>query len=298
MESLGLSKALISSTNVQTLRSQLALIHVCLTLTTAAVARGELRRSVRLFGGVGGGVPVFGFRIGGGVPARYRVECVSSSAASFISGGEGIGGVKGFSGGGCGGGDGEVKRSLVGVGVDAFSSDVIILDINLNFVLAYFMCLMVEAVLGSDDGGMLGGGDDDRREGRSLNNNSFLGEYECSSLALDREERRDKKKRLDHLKQDQIMLVIKRFSERKKVFRERKKTGKIRAKRPLSFGATRDRSYGIIATKQGGGIHGEVRGEGLVASIACEGDDKELVVMGKVGGVLLVGGKGGEGGRL
>ncbi|GKA64073.1 hypothetical protein Tco_0763679 [Tanacetum coccineum] len=61
-------------------------------------------------------------------------------------------------------------------------------------------------------------------------NNSFLGEYECSSFALDREERRDEKKRLDHLKQDQIMLVIKRFSERKKVFRERKKTGKIRAK--------------------------------------------------------------------
>ncbi|GKE85629.1 hypothetical protein Tco_1559371, partial [Tanacetum coccineum] len=68
-------------------------------------------------------------------------------------------------------------------------------------------------------------------EERSLNNNSFLGEYECSSLALDREERRDEKKRLDHLKQDQTMLVIKRFSERKKVFRERKKTGKIRAKR-------------------------------------------------------------------
>ncbi|GKB58824.1 RNA polymerase I-specific transcription initiation factor RRN3-like protein isoform X1, partial [Tanacetum coccineum] len=69
-----------------------------------------------------------------------------------------------------------------------------------------------------------------RREERSLNNNSFLGEYECSSLALDREERRDEKKRLDHLKQDQTMLVIKRFSERKKVFRERKKTGKIHAK--------------------------------------------------------------------
>ncbi|GJT79974.1 hypothetical protein Tco_1054316 [Tanacetum coccineum] len=36
-------------------------------------------------------------------------------------------------------------------------------------------------------------------------NNSFLGEYECSSLALDREEKRDEKKRLDHLKQDQTM---------------------------------------------------------------------------------------------
>ncbi|GJW13039.1 hypothetical protein Tco_0017172 [Tanacetum coccineum] len=69
------------------------------------------------------------------------------------------------------------------------------------------------------------------REERSLNNNSFLGEYECSSLTLDREDMRDEKKKLDHLKQDQTMLVIKRFSERKKIFRERKKTGKIRAKR-------------------------------------------------------------------
>ncbi|GKB61396.1 hypothetical protein Tco_0917582 [Tanacetum coccineum] len=42
---------------------------------------------------------------------------------------------------------------------------------------------------------------------------------------------RDEKKRLDHLKQDQEMLVIKVFSERKKVFRERKKCEKIRAKR-------------------------------------------------------------------
>ncbi|GJV10960.1 hypothetical protein Tco_1352501 [Tanacetum coccineum] len=49
-------------------------------------------------------------------------------------------------------------------------------------------------------------------------NNSFLGEYGCSSLALDRDERRDEKKRLDHLKQDQTMLVIKRFRERKKVY--------------------------------------------------------------------------------
>ncbi|GJT10157.1 retrovirus-related pol polyprotein from transposon TNT 1-94 [Tanacetum coccineum] len=79
-----------------------------------------------------------------------------------------------------------------------------------------------------------------RREERSLNNNSFLGEYECSSLALDRDERRDEKKRLDHLKQDQTMLVIKRFSERKKVFRERKKTGKIRAKRRDDFGVEVD----------------------------------------------------------
>ncbi|GJV64900.1 ribonuclease H-like domain-containing protein [Tanacetum coccineum] len=42
---------------------------------------------------------------------------------------------------------------------------------------------------------------------------------------------KDEKKRLDHLKQDQEMLVIKIFSERKKVFRERKKCEKIRAKR-------------------------------------------------------------------
>ncbi|GJX42632.1 hypothetical protein Tco_0257622 [Tanacetum coccineum] len=58
-----------------------------------------------------------------------------------------------------------------------------------------------------------------------------MSEYECSFLALAGEERRDEKKILDHLKQDQTMLVIKRFSKRKKIFRERKKTGKIRAKR-------------------------------------------------------------------
>ncbi|GJZ02331.1 hypothetical protein Tco_0520292 [Tanacetum coccineum] len=80
-------------------------------------------------------------------------------------------------------------------------------------------------------------------------NNSFLGEYEYSSFALDREEKRDEKKRFDHLKQDQTMIA-----------------GKIR---------------------------GEVGGEGLVASIACEGDDKELVVMGEIGG-----GDGSEEGRL
>ncbi|GKB49026.1 ribonuclease H-like domain, reverse transcriptase, RNA-dependent DNA polymerase [Tanacetum coccineum] len=45
------------------------------------------------------------------------------------------------------------------------------------------------------------------------------------------EQGRDEKKRLNHLKQDQEMLVIKIFSERKKVFRERKKCEKIRAKR-------------------------------------------------------------------
>ncbi|GJY95135.1 hypothetical protein Tco_0511496 [Tanacetum coccineum] len=36
------------------------------------------------------------------------------------------------------------------------------------------------------------------------------------------------------------MLVIKRFSERKKVFRERKKTGKIRSKRRDDFGVEVD----------------------------------------------------------
>ncbi|GJT59076.1 hypothetical protein Tco_1002609 [Tanacetum coccineum] len=106
-----------------------------------------------------------------------------------------------------------------------------------------------------------------RREERSLNNNLFLGEYECSSLALDRDERRDEKKRLDHLKQDQTMLVIKRFSERKNVFRERKKTGKIHAKR--------------FYVKFCGG----------------EEDEKELVEMGEVGEGPFGKGEGGERGR-
>ncbi|GJZ83482.1 hypothetical protein Tco_0648655, partial [Tanacetum coccineum] len=73
-----------------------------------------------------------------------------------------------------------------------------------------------------------------KKKEKSLDyNNSFLGEYECFSLALDKEEWRDEKKRFDHLKQDQTMLVIKRFSERKNVFRERKKTRKIRIERML-----------------------------------------------------------------
>ncbi|GJZ78064.1 hypothetical protein Tco_0642736 [Tanacetum coccineum] len=50
-----------------------------------------------------------------------------------------------------------------------------------------------------------------RREERSLNNNLFLGEYECSSLALDRDERRDEKKRLYDLKQDQTIIYRQDF---------------------------------------------------------------------------------------
>nr|GEW87631.1 ribonuclease H-like domain-containing protein [Tanacetum cinerariifolium] len=42
-------------------------------------------------------------------------------------------------------------------------------------------------------------------------NNSFLGEYECSSLALEREERRDEKKRLNHLKQDQTIYKVNKY---------------------------------------------------------------------------------------
>ncbi|GKC58426.1 hypothetical protein Tco_1086024 [Tanacetum coccineum] len=83
-------------------------------------------------------------------------------------------------------------------------------------------------------------------------NNSFLDEYECSSLALDREERRDEKKRFDHLKQDQTILVIKRFSEKKKIFRERKKTGKIRAKREgLSCGGKVTAMGGKVTARGG-----------------------------------------------
>nr|GEU82663.1 hypothetical protein [Tanacetum cinerariifolium] len=55
-----------------------------------------------------------------------------------------------------------------------------------------------------------------RKEKRSLNNNSFLGEYEYSSLALERE-RRDEKKRLDYLKQDlrmDCMMLVKEIVNR------------------------------------------------------------------------------------
>ncbi|GJW58311.1 hypothetical protein Tco_0105042 [Tanacetum coccineum] len=123
-----------------------------------------------------------------------------------------------------------------------------------------------------------------RREERSLNNNSFLGEYECSFLALDRDERRDEKKRLDHLKQDQTMLVIKRFSERNKVFRERKKTGKICAKRFLSNNdKTSNESLLDLKKVEGYMVRGEE-------------DEKELVEMGEVGEGPFGEGEGGEGG--
>nr|GEV98338.1 zinc finger, CCHC-type [Tanacetum cinerariifolium] len=54
-----------------------------------------------------------------------------------------------------------------------------------------------------------------RNEKRSLINTLFLDEHECSSLALEKEGK-DNRGRLDHLKQDQEMLVIKIFSEKKK----------------------------------------------------------------------------------
>ncbi|GJS07305.1 putative reverse transcriptase domain-containing protein [Tanacetum coccineum] len=57
------------------------------------------------------------------------------------------------------------------------------------------------------------------------NNNLFLGEYECSSLAVDREERKDEKKRLDHLKQDQTIFGRGRCYGNKGTRRSRKKRG-------------------------------------------------------------------------
>ncbi|GJW08961.1 hypothetical protein Tco_1571384 [Tanacetum coccineum] len=71
------------------------------------------------------------------------------------------------------------------------------------------------------------------------------------------------------------MLVIKIFSERKKVFRERKKCKKIRAKR--SDFQQEMKQYLLAENPtvtgggpgEGGGIYGEVGGEGFVASIAC-----------------------------
>ncbi|GJU02357.1 hypothetical protein Tco_1112695 [Tanacetum coccineum] len=98
-----------------------------------------------------------------------------------------------------------------------------------------------------------------RKKEKSLDyNNSFSSEYEYSSLALDREERRDEKKRLDHLKQDQTM-------------------------------APRYRSYEIIATKHGFGSNEEevvpkVDDVTLVDGVfdgAFGGDGEEDVVMGE-----------------
>ncbi|GJQ91130.1 hypothetical protein Tco_0002269 [Tanacetum coccineum] len=73
------------------------------------------------------------------------------------------------------------------------------------------------------------------------------------------------------------MLVIKRFSERKKVYRERKKTGKIRAKRRDDFGVKVDvRVLGEVVPK--------VDDVSLVDEVfdgAFGGEGEEDVVMGE-----------------
>lgn len=65
-------------------------------------------------------------------PVRSRLQCVSSSAASFASGGGGVGGIGGGGSGG-GGGDGALEEKASSV-VDVFesSSDVIILDVGVS----------------------------------------------------------------------------------------------------------------------------------------------------------------------
>ncbi|GJW34562.1 hypothetical protein Tco_0054594 [Tanacetum coccineum] len=67
-----------------------------------------------------------------------------------------------------------------------------------------------------------------------------------------------------------------------------------------SFGAPRDRSYEIIATKQSKKYKCKNISptSSNIAIHASKGNDKEFVVMGEGGGVVLGGGDGGEGGRL
>ncbi|GJS60379.1 hypothetical protein Tco_0655163 [Tanacetum coccineum] len=62
------------------------------------------------------------------------------------------------------------------------------------------------------------------------------------------------------------MLVIKRFSERKKVFRERKKTGKIRAK------SEEDEKELVEMGEVGGGPFGEGEGGTTVAGVDRDGN--------------------------
>nr|GEU78961.1 hypothetical protein [Tanacetum cinerariifolium] len=113
-----------------------------------------------------------------------------------------------------------------------------------------------------------------RKEERSLINTSFLDEYECSSFALEYEGR-DKMKRL---KQDQEMLVIKIYSEKKKVFRERKKCEKIRAKRGV-----RDEEFvvgeGVVVTSSSlEMLTNSCLGEIMVSLIFLEGLEEEALV--------------------
>ncbi|GKA07718.1 hypothetical protein Tco_0686942 [Tanacetum coccineum] len=118
-----------------------------------------------------------------------------------------------------------------------------------------------------------------RNEERSLINTSFLGEYECSSLALEREGS-DENKRLDHLKQDQEMLVIKIFNERKKVFRERKKLDVVF---DGAFGGVRDEEVvvgeGVVVTSSSlDMLTNSCLGGIMVSLIFLEGLDEEALV--------------------
>ncbi|GJZ53598.1 hypothetical protein Tco_0608483, partial [Tanacetum coccineum] len=92
---------------------------------------------------------------------------------------------------------------------------------------------------------------------------------------------RDEKKRLDHLKQGQEMLVIKIFIERKKVFRERKKCEKIRAKRDCKM-VMKEIENGLLeeVEKFGWWIEQDISGEN-------EGDkDKKLVMVNEEGTMI------------
>lgn len=68
-------------------------------------------------------------------PCGARLQCVSSSAASFGAGGGGFGGGSGGGGGGGGGGGEEKVKAVADVADGSESSnDVIILDVGVSFV--------------------------------------------------------------------------------------------------------------------------------------------------------------------
>ncbi|GKB74217.1 hypothetical protein Tco_0935629 [Tanacetum coccineum] len=130
-------------------------------------------------------------------------------------------------------------------------------------------------------------------------------EYECSSLALDREERRDEKKRLDHLKQDQTMLVIKSFSERKKhsrvlnygelvVMEEGNRVDGLMTRYLRRLRSSLNTLNRVRVSKQQWPnfkweftwyrVARRICGEEKVGFYGGEEDEKELVEMGEVGG--------------
>ncbi|GJX40589.1 hypothetical protein Tco_0255579 [Tanacetum coccineum] len=138
-----------------------------------------------------------------------------------------------------------------------------------------------------------------RKKKKSLDyNNSFLGEYECSSLALDREERRDEKEEIESL-ETRSNNVSDQEIYGEGVIRKKKKSldynnsflGEYECSSlALDREERRDEKEEIESLEtrsnnvEGYMVKWEVKDWWLQLLVGGEEDDKELVVMGEVGG--------------